>query len=154
MAWKETTLVLRTFLGEQIKTTGYIDATVEHNNQTAVLPLTVIEGEGPSLFGRNWLKSIQIDWKSIYTLKEGRLQSLLTAHRDVFREGVGKLQGAKAKIYTDPEATPKFCKACPILYSMKVKIEEELDRLVSLGILQPISFADWAPPIVPVLKTD
>ena len=135
MAWKETTLVLRTFLGEQIKTTGYIDATVEHNNQTAVLPLTVIEGEGPSLFGRNWLKSIQIDWKSIYTLKEGRLQSLLTAHRDVFSEGLGKLQGTKAKIYTDPEATPKFCKACPILYSMKVKIEEELDRLVSLGIL-------------------
>ena len=38
---------------------------------------------------------------------------------------------------------------------MKVKIEEELDRLVSLGILQPISFADWATPIiVPVLKTD
>ena len=35
-----------------------------------------------------------------------------------------------------------------------MKIEEELDRLVSLGILQPISFADWATPIVPVFKTD
>ena len=64
-----------------------------HNNQTAVLPLTVIEGEGPSLFGRNWLKTIEIDWKSFYTLKESRLQSLQIAHRYVFSDGLGKLQG-------------------------------------------------------------
>ena len=37
---------------------------------------------------------------------------------------------------------------------MKVKIEEELNRLVSLGILQPVQFSDWATPIVPVLKSD
>ena len=37
---------------------------------------------------------------------------------------------------------------------MKVKIEEKLDRLVSLGILQPVQFSEWATLIVPVLKSD
>ena len=37
---------------------------------------------------------------------------------------------------------------------MKVKIKEELDRLLSLGILKPVQFSKWATPIVPVLKPD
>ena len=37
---------------------------------------------------------------------------------------------------------------------MKVKIKEELDRLLSLGILKPVQFSEWATPIVPVLKPD
>ena len=37
---------------------------------------------------------------------------------------------------------------------MKVKIKEELDRLLSLGILKPVQFSGWATPIVSVLKPD
>ena len=31
---------------------------------------------------------------------------------------------------------------------------KELDRLVAEGIIEPVQFADWAAPIVPVLKRD
>ena len=37
---------------------------------------------------------------------------------------------------------------------MKAKVEEELDSLVSEGVLDPVQFADWAAPIVPLLKSD
>ena len=37
---------------------------------------------------------------------------------------------------------------------MHTVVEQELDRLVSNGILEPVQFADWASPIVPVLKAD
>ena len=33
-------------------------------------------------------------------------------------------------------------------------MEEELDRLVAVGILEPIESSDWAAPIVPVIKSD
>ena len=37
---------------------------------------------------------------------------------------------------------------------MRIIVEHELDRLVSDGILETVQFADWASPIVPVLKAD
>ena len=37
---------------------------------------------------------------------------------------------------------------------MRSKFEEELDRLVKAGSLEPVQLADWAAPIVPVLKQD
>ena len=37
---------------------------------------------------------------------------------------------------------------------MRVKVEQELDHLVTEGILEPVQFADWAALIVPVLKSD
>ena len=34
------------------------------------------------------------------------------------------------------------------------KVEAELDRLQSLGIISPVQFSRWAAPIVPVVKQD
>ena len=39
-------------------------------------------------------------------------------------------------------------------YALKTKVEEELDCLTAEGIIEPRQFADWAAPIVPVLKGD
>ena len=37
---------------------------------------------------------------------------------------------------------------------MKVLVAKELDRLEEEGIIEPVTFSDWAAPIVPVLKAD
>lgn len=37
---------------------------------------------------------------------------------------------------------------------MKKKVGEELERLVNDGIIEPVQFAEWAAPVVPVLKQD
>ena len=37
---------------------------------------------------------------------------------------------------------------------MREAVEKELNRLVTEGILEPVQFADWATPIVSVLKGD
>ncbi|XP_044184326.1 LOW QUALITY PROTEIN: uncharacterized protein K02A2.6-like [Acropora millepora] len=76
------------------------------------------------------------------------------AHGDVFSEGLGTLKGTTAKIYVDPEATPKFMKARPVPYALKAKVELELDRLQRENIISPIEFSEWAAPIVPVVKQD
>ena len=37
---------------------------------------------------------------------------------------------------------------------MRTLVNDELDRLEAEGVLKPIQFADWAAPIVPILKSD
>ena len=37
---------------------------------------------------------------------------------------------------------------------MRTKVEKELERLTKEGIIEPVQYAEWAAPIVPVLKSD
>ncbi len=64
------------------------------------------------------------------------------------------LKGHQAKIHVDPHSQPCYCKARSIPYAMWSKVDAELERLEKEGIIQPVQFADWAAPIVPVVKAD
>ena len=57
----------------------------------------------------------------------------------------------KAKIYVDLNAEPKFC---PVPYSMKTKVEKELECLEIEGTIEPVHYAEWEVPIVSILKPD
>ena len=78
----------------------------------------------------------------------------MAQHQAIFQEGLGTLVGYYAQIQIDPSTTPKFCKARTVPYAYRALVNKELDRLVDQGILTPVQFADWAAPIVPVLKSD
>ncbi len=135
-----------------MKVVGQLDVTVEYSTQQAVLPLYIVESAGPSLFGRNWLTLIRPEWESIKTLTSTPLSEVLERHKSVFEEGLGKLKGHEAKV--DSSAQPRFCKARSVPYAWQEKLEEELERLQREYIIEPIQFADWAAPIVPMLKQD
>ena len=64
------------------------------------------------------------------------------------------MKGFKAKFYVDETVPPKFCKARSVPYAMRTKVEKELERLTKEGIIEPVQYAEWAAPIVPVLKSD
>ena len=49
-------LILKTYTGEPIQIIGNLHMRVHYGEQFAKLVLVVVEGNGPSLLGRNWLK--------------------------------------------------------------------------------------------------
>ena len=79
---------------------------------------------------------------------------MIGKHEQLFRPELGKLKGHKVRILVDPDVKPRFRKARTIPYAFKVKVDEELERLVKEGTLEPVQFAECAAPIVPVLKSD
>ena len=79
---------------------------------------------------------------------------MLERHTDAFKDELGLVEAAPAKIHVDPSAQPRFCKPWTVSYALKGKVEQELERLESTGIISPVQFADCVAPIVPVVKTD
>ena len=54
-------LILKTYSGESLKVKGMVTVEVQFNQQTASLPIVILEGNGPTLFGRNWLSYIRLN---------------------------------------------------------------------------------------------
>ena len=52
---------------------------------------------------------VQLDWKSIFSIKGGQLlERLLTQHSNVFRGKLGTVKDVKVKLYVKENSTPKF----------------------------------------------
>ena len=145
---------LQTYSKEPLPVVGMRNVHVTYEGQEANLPLVVVKGNGHTLLGRNWLGSIRLDWGKIHYIPCTGLQSLLEKYKEVFHDILGSFKGRPAKIEVDPEATPRFCKARTLPYAMREKVEQEIDRLLAEGIIEPIEYADWAAPVVAVLKSD
>ena len=84
----------------------------------------------------------------------GTLSDVLGRHEEVFSDELGCMSQFTAKLEVRPGATPRFCRARPVPFALKGAIERELDSLESKGVLEKVSHADWAAPIVAVPKSD
>ena len=98
---------LFTYTGEQIPVAGAVDVRAEHNGQEVMLPLIVTKGTGPTLLGRNWLSSLPLNWKEVFTIHTCKsLFDVLDSYSEVLAEGLGTVQGVTAAIHVDQSATP------------------------------------------------
>lgn len=153
--------VLKSYSGDVIPQAGTKRVKVSYNGQEKDLTLHIVKGGGPSLFGRDWLFHIKLDWENIVSVNSvsndtihGKLNELLKKHAAVFSDGIGKVEGIKARLTLKDGVQPKFFKARPVAYSMKPKIEKELDNLEKQGILSKVDTSEWGTPIVPVVKAN
>ncbi|UYV84559.1 K02A2.6-like [Cordylochernes scorpioides] len=90
---------------------------------------------------REWLKQLKPDYSRLFSIKflnnESTRNSLMDRYADFFNKDLGCLQGVRIKFNLKKDVTPN-----------------EIIRLVNSGILEPIVHANWAAPIVPLLKED
>ena len=154
---QQCTARLKTYTGEALSVKGALDVLVVHRGTSKQLSLVVVAGTGPSLMGRDWLRHITLDWTQLNLVRSSvpdPCQAILSQHSKVFHDELGHLQETVAHLHVDASARPRFHKARPVPYALRSKVEAELDRLRTQGVIEPVSFSDWAAPIVPVVKRD
>ena len=153
-------ITLKTYSGELLIPEGYINVQVKYNGQCEILKLYVVQKGGPALFGREWLKKINLDWKNLKWINKvsvcgntnERLDLLLKEYTKVFSEGIGCVAEIKAKLTLKENATPKFAKARPVPFAIKPQVERELVKLENEGIISKVDTSEWASAIVPLMK--
>ena len=101
-----------------------------------------------------WLQILRLNWNKIHSVPSTGVQDVLGRDEDVFQPGLGEYKGFQARIDVDPEATPRFQKARTVPYSQRALADQELDRLVREGTLEPVDHSEWAALIASVLKPD
>ena len=150
-------LVLKTYTNEPMKVKGTLNMRVKYGDQKEKLVLVVVEGNGPSLLGRNWLKYIRLNWNTIFTVRTAKmkpLHTLLQRHKPLFSKELGEIHPFTASLHVKPDATSRFFKPRPVPFAIKDAISQELKRLEKQGTISPVTHSDWATPIVPVPKKD
>lgn len=158
-ALQKTPLRLSCFLGP-LPVVGKVDMQVQLGPVTVSSSLIVVDHRGPLLCGRDTIEEFR---KAGMLLVEGtsssvnvvhadsQLTALLDEFPDLF-ENLGCCKGPPVKLYLKESAQPRFLKARTVPYAMRAQVSAEIDRLVEVGVLSPVSVAEWATPVVPVAK--
>ena len=87
--------------------------------------LTVVEGSGPSLLGRDWLCHLTLDWKTIglanLDMSCTQVEALQKKYKDAFAPGLGTLKDFKAHniITVKQGAQPVFHRPRSVPFALK-----------------------------------
>ena len=96
---------------------------VKYGSQSKELGLIVVQLDGPSLFGRNWLDHFQLDWKTIGLAMlnggQAKVDVLLKRYKEVFTPGLGTMKHFQSKLQVQPESIPVFHKPRPVPLAVK-----------------------------------
>ena len=157
-ALKPRPFVLKGYPNNKLDILGMCQVQVTAGGVAKQLPLVVCKGSGLSLLGRNWLQELKLNWYEIARINgitkhpTDSLNKLLSQYDDVFKPGLGHCKDLKAKPYLKEGVVPKFNHPRPTALAMKPKIEEKLHRQEELGVLERVDAAEWAAPVIPVVK--
>lgn len=154
---------------------GEFQALVTMETGERQLPIVVSESSGvnqPTLFGRNWMKEIQLDWRRVGSHRAEKTKLTEDVHQlngkpipindlamdlkkkylPVFEQGPGEIKGSSVNIVLKEKARPVFCKARNVPFALRKSVENELEKLQIDGIIYPVAQSEWATPIVVVPK--
>lgn len=124
------------------------------------LPVIVVKDQGRKmamLLGRNWIKGLKLDWKTVMSLSHvtvaNRVEALRAKLPTVF-SSLGVINNYEAKVVLKPDCTPVFCKQRPVPFALRDWVEAHLKNLEKKRVVYRVTQSDWATPVVIVHKKD
>lgn len=167
---QKPTISVRSANHQPISVKGWFSCHVTIDKEELCLKAHVADTE--TLLGTDWMAQDQQLWNALNNsqqinqvgsptgsacvyldgAREQLQRSLERQYPEVFQPGLGKCTKMKAEIRLKPDAKPIFRKARPVPYATLPAVSDELDRLTTQGVLEPVDHSSWAAPIVIVKK--
>ena len=82
---------MKTYTKERLQVLGKAILDVIYEKQQLSMPVHMIKETGPSLFGRDWLAKVTLNWGSMKKICS-ELETVLNKHNVLFEEWLGTLQ--------------------------------------------------------------
>ena len=160
-----SSVVLETYTKEVLRPLGMVEVNVVYEGVAYKLPLLVTESGACPLFGRNWLTVIKLNWplllanvhhvssSDVTACSKESLNELLSRHDKLFDSSeVGCYTGDPVELTV--RQMPTFHKARPVPYALQEKVANTLKSMEENDIIERVSIAPCAAPIVVVGKKD
>lgn len=160
---KQCRLTLKFYDGSKTTPLGYIEVPVKYNKTNKVLDLYVIKGGTTTLLGRQWLTELGIqvpefqcnnvnNCKDSLSESKNDIVSLIDRYAELFDGALGRYRGGQATLHVRPDAIPVYCRPRPLPYSLKERVDAEIDAMLKNGTIEPVDTSEWATPLVIVPK--
>ena len=155
------TKIARSVTGEKIYFEGETIVDVSLKGKSKKLKVFVLRNAS-NLFGTDWISEFEL-WDSPMNNFCNKVEGL-SAEADklrtdlkekfptVFADKLGQCTKVRAKLELRDDHNPVFKKPRSVPFASREKIENELDRLVEIGVLTPVNYSEWAAPTVYVKK--
>ena len=152
-------LKLKSYSNNNIEVVGKVTCVVSNpkNDECYQLDFVVVP-EGEPILGLKAILAmnlIKIQRSNIFRVSSCKYgwNELKKNFFDVFDTSkVGEIKGHSVKIHLKDDALPVFRRSRPVPFALEKKVEKAINESVLLGILEPVSFSEWASPVVSVVK--
>ncbi|XP_062542302.1 uncharacterized protein K02A2.6-like [Armigeres subalbatus] len=155
-----TTRTARTAAGDAFHLLGELRYPIKLEGVTKTATFYVTNNS-ITLFDLDWIELFKLWDTPLYAIcnqvhvadgQVNQIQVYKAAYPEVYKNGLEHCKKMKVRLYLKPDAKPVCKPKCPVPFTSMEKIDAELDRLQSLGIITPVDFSQWAAPIVVVKK--
>ncbi|CAK1590193.1 unnamed protein product [Parnassius mnemosyne] len=82
------------------------------------------------------------------------VNELFFSHAELFDGGLGRFTGGRARQAVSAGAAPVFCRARPLPYALRERVDAELDAMLRASVIEPVECSHWATPLVIVNISD
>ncbi|XP_069365633.1 uncharacterized protein [Maniola hyperantus] len=74
-------------------------------------------------------------------------QTYIERFSELIDGGLGRYTGGRATLHVREGAVPVFCRARPLAYALRERVDAELDAMLRAGVIEPVDTSDWATPL-------
>lgn len=154
--------------GHAIELLGELSVQINYEDMHKKFKLIFDSGQKNNPIGRDWIYELKFNSRSLEDLRikppilrlllpnsasidshnwlvavtSSNLQNILSRYENLFNDELGHCKKFKATLHLKPDAIQVFKKVRPLPFSTREVVQEELERLVSLDMLEPIDYSD------------